>query len=375
MEKYLHIVSFNIPYPANYGGVIDVFYKLKALNNQGVKIILHCFEYGRIPSKELENICHKVFYYSRKKRISKAFSDLPFIVNTRANIELLENLLKDNFPILFEGLHTTYFLNNENLKNRLKIVRTHNIEHDYYFQLYINESNILKKIFFKSESQKLKLYEKQLKFANYIASISSNENLYFNDLYHNSFYLPAFNHDEKIISKTGFGKYILYHGNLAVNENIQAVKYLAENVFNNINYKIFIAGNNPSKSLIKLLSNNKNITVIKNPDNEKMEQMISDAHINILLSFQETGIKLKLLSSLFKGRHCIVNRTMVNNTNLEDLCYIKESPQDIIKTINDLMEIEFNPEDILKRKETLEKYYSNNNNIKLLTSKLFPENE
>ena len=37
MDKYLNIVSFNIPYPANYGGVIDVYYKLEALRACGVK--------------------------------------------------------------------------------------------------------------------------------------------------------------------------------------------------------------------------------------------------------------------------------------------------------------------------------------------------
>lgn len=47
MDKYLNIVSFNIPYPANYGGVIDVYYKLEALRACGVKLILHCFEYER----------------------------------------------------------------------------------------------------------------------------------------------------------------------------------------------------------------------------------------------------------------------------------------------------------------------------------------
>ena len=40
MDKYLNIVSFNIPYPANYGGVIDVYYKLEALHACGVKLIL-----------------------------------------------------------------------------------------------------------------------------------------------------------------------------------------------------------------------------------------------------------------------------------------------------------------------------------------------
>ena len=51
-DKHLHIVSFDIPYPPNYGGVIDVYYKLKALHRKGVKIILHCFEYpGRARSE------------------------------------------------------------------------------------------------------------------------------------------------------------------------------------------------------------------------------------------------------------------------------------------------------------------------------------
>ena len=47
MNKHLHIVSFDVPYPPDYGGAIDVYYKLKALHEEGIKIYLHCFEYGR----------------------------------------------------------------------------------------------------------------------------------------------------------------------------------------------------------------------------------------------------------------------------------------------------------------------------------------
>ena len=53
MDKNLHVISFDIPWPVNYGGVIDVFYKITALAGLGVKIHLHCFEYGRKESKEL----------------------------------------------------------------------------------------------------------------------------------------------------------------------------------------------------------------------------------------------------------------------------------------------------------------------------------
>jgi len=69
LEKHLHIISFDIPFPANYGGVIDVFYKIKNLANAGIKIHLHCFEYGdRKHSSELESICYRVYYYPRKQQ-------------------------------------------------------------------------------------------------------------------------------------------------------------------------------------------------------------------------------------------------------------------------------------------------------------------
>jgi len=61
-SKKLHIVSFNIPYPPNYGGVIDVFYKIKELHQLNIEIYLHCFEYDRPQQKELEKYCKNVFY-------------------------------------------------------------------------------------------------------------------------------------------------------------------------------------------------------------------------------------------------------------------------------------------------------------------------
>ena len=67
MNLNLNIVSFDVPYTPNYGGAIDVYYKLKALNKLGVKIILHTYEYGRGEQKELEKYCANIFYYKRTK--------------------------------------------------------------------------------------------------------------------------------------------------------------------------------------------------------------------------------------------------------------------------------------------------------------------
>ncbi|MBK6399036.1 MAG: hypothetical protein IPF75_12445 [Bacteroidetes bacterium] len=87
-SDHLHIISFDVPYPADYGGVIDVFFKLKALHEAGIKITLHCFEYGRTEQKELEKYCKKVYYYPRKNSRSLLFNTLPYIVLTRSSDQL-----------------------------------------------------------------------------------------------------------------------------------------------------------------------------------------------------------------------------------------------------------------------------------------------
>ncbi|MCC6370990.1 MAG: hypothetical protein IT236_08305, partial [Bacteroidia bacterium] len=83
MSHSLNIVSFDIPFPANYGGVIDVYYKIKALNQLGIKIHLHCFNYGRDESEELAKICETVNYYPRKKFYQAIYSNVPYIVGSR----------------------------------------------------------------------------------------------------------------------------------------------------------------------------------------------------------------------------------------------------------------------------------------------------
>tara|TARA_Y100000780_G_C13417375_1_gene314344 strand:- start:44 stop:391 length:348 start_codon:yes stop_codon:yes gene_type:complete len=108
-DPELNIVSFDVPCPPDYGGAIDIYYKLETLNDLGIKIYLHCFQYGRSDSKRLEEICVETFYYPRKRNFIPLFSQKPYIVETRFSSELLENLLKNDAPILFEGLHSTYW--------------------------------------------------------------------------------------------------------------------------------------------------------------------------------------------------------------------------------------------------------------------------
>ncbi|MFA5328619.1 MAG: hypothetical protein WC384_12580 [Prolixibacteraceae bacterium] len=362
METVLQIVAFNIPYPPDYGGVIDIFYKVKVLSECGVSVYLHSFEYNRPQVSELEKYCAKVFYYPRKKGLRYQFSSKPYIVITRVNDQLINNLSENKYPVLFEGLHTCYYLSHPALANRVRLVRTHNIEHEYYRNLCRAEANPFKKLFFGIEALKLSAYEKVLKNASDLLCISPNDNYWFDRKYGNSHFVPAFHPFNEIKSKTGRGNYILFHGNLSVSENIQAVEFLIRNVFPNIRQEIRIAGKNPPDKLVSKLMRFANVKLISNPENAEMESLIENAQICLLPTFQESGLKLKLLASLFSGRFCIANTAMVHKTGLEHLCHLADKPEEMIHLINELFVLEFTAEEIEKRKIILEDTFSNRNN-------------
>lgn len=369
-KKVIHIVSFNVPYPPNYGGIIDVFYKILALHNIGIQVILHCFDYGRGHQAALETFCEKVYYYKRKTGLLKSISKLPYIVKSRSNTELINNLLTDNYPILFEGLHTTFYLKELSKFNRKLVVRTHNIEHDYYNYLAIQEGNILRKQYFKNAAIKLKNYESILNNATSIAAISPNDYKYFANKYNKTFWLPPFHPNNKITIKLGKGNYAIYHGNLSVPENIKAAQFVID-AFSKTKINIVIAGRNPDKRLINDTMHLKHIKIVANPTSSEMNKLVEEAQLQLLPTFQPTGIKLKLIASLFSGKHCLVNDDMINGTGLEKLCHRANTKEQFVQQAEKLMTIPFEDQDLITRKEVLCKKFDNMRNAELLADQIF----
>jgi hypothetical protein len=368
MEKHLHIISFDVPYPANYGGVIDVYYKIKALHAHGVRVHLHCYEYGRAEALNLESICEKVYYYKRSMNKQLLFNTLPFVVVTRSSGKLMENLLRDKHPVLFEGLHSCFHLNDERLGNRIKIVRTHNIEHDYYTNLEKVEKSVFRKVYFKMEARKLERFEKVLLKADVIAAISRSDTMELGRRYKNVHHITAFHPNEYVSVREGKGEYCLYHGNLEVGENNEAALFLVKQVFSKIKIPFIIAGKKPSAELLAAVESFRHIQIRANINTTEIDELIAGAQINVLPTFQATGIKLKLLAALFRGRHCVVNTPMVENTGLEDLCVIQDDPFEMAGVISRLFNEPFNMGEKQKREAVLTVDFSNTLNVKKLIS-------
>jgi glycosyltransferase involved in cell wall biosynthesis len=362
----LHIVSFDVPYPPNYGGVIDVYHKLRALSELGVQIHLHCFEYGRGEAPELEEYCVAVHYYPRRTLLRSLPMKYPHIVRSRTSDQLLKRLLQDDAPILFEGLHTTYYLSHPELEHRLLLVRMHNIEWEYYYQLAQNEHRYWRKQYLQAESRQLQHFEQVLPFADHILAIAPRDAEYYQELVGKTQYLPAFHEHEQVSARVGMGKYCLYHGKLSVAENHEAAMFLIYEVFAELDKPLVIAGSEPQPELIAAINEFDHISLRHHPGEAEMADLMRDAHIHVLPSFQATGIKLKLINSLYTGRFVLVNPLMVSQTGLEFACIVAQEPEEWQSLIRDLYRQAFTEIEIAQRKATLNEGFSPRSNARRL---------
>ena len=349
----LHIVSFDIPFPADYGGVMDVFYKLRALHERGIEIYLHCFEYGhRTPQELLTRYCREVHYYPRRTGWKGLHFSLPYIVSSRKNPELLRNLIHTDAPVLFEGLHTTYYMSHPALKKRLLILRSHNIESEYYRALASIPAPWYKRMYYLIEAGRLKLYEKKLKGMQVVWPISQHDQTLWKTLHpgQNTSLVPAFHPFQYQEALSEQGTYCLYHGNLSVSDNAESALFLAREVFNNLPFRLIIAGRKPTKKLLDLASDR--IQIIADPTDEKLEELIRNAHIHVLPAFQFSGSKLKILHALYHGRFVMSNDVKLKHEYGSSLILAQEV-HEWKSQIEQFMKKPFDQEQALKRQQIL----------------------
>ena len=335
-DLHLHIVSFDIPYPPTYGGVIDIFYQIKALSEAGVKIHLHAFEYGKGQRSEvLERLCYCVNYYPRKTGFISSIGLKPYITASRRSKLLTKELIKDNYPILFEGLHSCYHINDNRLKDRLILFRPTNIEHQYYAYLAFSERNLFRKIYFINAAFKLLLYQNVIRNADIILPVSKSDTDYFQMKFPSKkvITLPCFHANILSKSERVREKYVLFQGNLEVAENERAAVYLMCKVMNNTDLPFIIAGNKPSKRLFDIAKRYPNVSIIASPDETKMTEQINRAYIHLLFTNQTTGLKLKLLNALYTGSFVIANSKILHGTGLESLCYVGNTADELKRQV------------------------------------------
>lgn len=376
MSRHLHIVCLDVPWPADYGGAIDMMNRIMAFKRQGIAIHLHYFSYNeRGKPAELNEFCETVNIYEREP-ISKGFSlHIPYIVSSRINQDLIARLKQDDHPILLEGIHCTGILKEIDTANRKIVVRMHNEESIYYKELARAESGFFKKLYFYNESRLLRKYSHHLPDNCVYACVSVKDMEVLKNDYHLSKveFLPTFPAWQSVTGQEGLGDFCLYHGNLSVPENEEAVSWLICNVFTKARIPFIVAGKKPTKKLQKIAGLCQHTCLVANPSEKEMNDLVRKAHIHTLPCFNKsiTGIRLKLLHALSEGRHCVVNEAMVAGTGLEEACHIGTNANAFASILTQLHHHPFTQEEIVLRKHLLGNTYNNDKNTQRLSQWLW----
>jgi hypothetical protein len=247
----------------------------------------------------------------------------------------------------------------------------HNVEHIYYQHLYTSSTSPLKKLYYLIESAMLKRYEKSIAAKASFFSVTCKDAEVYKQLGSNAEFIPLFLPEWKVNPGEGKGSFCLYHGDLSVAENEKAAVWLLKEVFNDLQLPFVLAGKNPSKKLIKLVHNDSSTCLIANPDEKEMQDLIAKAHINIIPSYNNTGIKLKLLNALFNGRHCLVNPETVEGAGLEKACYIAATATEFKTAISEIYSTPFCEKEIALRHELLDNMFDNKRNAKEMVKRIF----
>lgn len=371
MNKHLHIVCLDTPWPADYGGAIDMMNRIIKLHELGIRIHLHYFNYNeRGTPNELNQFCESIHVYDRGT-LKQSFSfKLPFIVSSRINDELIQRLSADNHPILLEGIHCTGILQNMEISSRKIVVRMHNEESVYYKELARVEHSFSKKMYFFNESRLIKKYTSHLPDECTYACLSEKDIDALKNRYHlsDARFLPAFPTWQQVTGEEGQGNFCLYHGNLSVPENEKAALWLLCNVVTKARAPFIIAGKKPSKRLLKVAELCQHTCLVADPSETEMNDLVRKAHIHVLPCFNKevTGIRLKLLHALFEGRHCVVNEPMVAGTGLAGACHIGSNANAFASIIMQLYHQPYTREEKILRKQLLGNTYNNEKNTREL---------
>lgn len=368
LEKKIHFISMDVPFPPNYGGIIDVYFKLKAFHQLGVKVYLHLYGNSTDGMEDLKSIAEEIYFYPIKKNPLYFLHPFPFSVKSRPAKELLKNIKKHQVPIFFESLKTSQILHLDPLSGYPKYLRLHNIEQNYFEGLAQSESEKLKQKMFRLEAKKYVKYESILSQMDEVFTLSKAEQHIIQLKYNKGKYVPVFHGNDKMPDLEPFGKFVLYHGDLRAADNCKAVEYLID-VFKDLEYPLVIASGTKEEWVRSKIQAFQNIKFVYLNDFHHLLQLFNEAHINIAWSFQESGTKLKVINALFNSRYSIINSNIIDDERVSELCVSVESTSQLIQKVNELMHQPFQPS--IHYREVLENYLNDLKNAEIMVKKIF----
>lgn len=342
-----------LPYPLDNGGKIKTYTTLTALKSLGHVIDLVCFTESKFIYEEnkINDICNSVTQvYNRlttkenkiymirialKSLLSKySFSILKYLSNNMLNI-LIQKIENNNYDIIyFDHLQMCLYLDllKDRIANKTIILDEHNCEFLIMKRNMSSSKNFFKKFFLYMEYKKIEKFEsKMIQHVDKVVTLSKNDYESLRKICDNDFDstiipigiqdfgIKTWNDNEEVLN-------IMFVGTLTWEPNNQGIIWFILNVIpiierENIKYKLFIIGKNPSDRLKKISSYYKDIIITGYV--ESLEKYYNMCDCAIVPLFIGSGQRVKIIEAFSKGMPVIsttIGAEGLRYKDGEDIC-------------------------------------------------------
>ncbi|WP_438349491.1 glycosyltransferase family 4 protein [Paenibacillus sp. FA6] len=360
------VVCSDFPYPADHGGRVDTWGRIKVLAELGWKI--HLVVCGKqMPSdadmKVVYRYVEDIKLCERRSKLVDLLYVIPMQVQSR-NVLRYVNIDEDYDYVLLEGDYVYPILSNPHINHNNVILRVHNDEAVYFKALARSTKNRIHKLYYHMESWKFKTLQKRMiqKVDKYLF-ISNKEFEIFQSLHPatKSLFLPPPVTRDAFLANTFQSKNVIFIGSLFMPNNREAIEWYLAHIhplmLKETDYKFIIAGNSRKQSLSWLESYDMtNVVVHDTP--ESLDDIYSSGYLFVNPMRNGAGVKLKTIEAIQNGLPVISTSIGYEGTGLVHNKHIMvaDKPEEFYHSMKQLFD---NPAQAQALLESSQKYIRN----------------
>ena len=374
------VLSPEIPVPANTGGRICVYERLRYLSESNNVYFFSVTDtiVGDSVKMALGAMCKEVHFYNRSSFIHRISSMLnlwkgPYACVSRTFYKMKKDIERCchvnsidyiivEFPQMLGNISANLFTANN------VILELHNIEYVTLKNLAESVSGYFKKTIYRIESNRLKKWEDSFytQPISLFTFVSSEDKSFFESVYphKNTYHSPIGANYSPIQSDISKGYNIMFFGKMAYPANAEAAKWFAEEVFPRVQENIadacfYIVGKDPQDYLYELPQNNDHVILTGTVENVK--PYYEKTSVVVVPLFHGGGVKVKVLEAMGVGKLVVSTTKGIEGTAFESgvnlLC--ADNAKDMAQILIDILKHPQRYEKIrLQALDTIKKQYT-----------------
>lgn len=352
------VVCSDFPYPADHGGRVDTWGRIKVLAELGWKI--HLVVCGKqLPSPgDIEVVYRyvdKIKLCDRRSKLTDLLHSIPMQAQSRKELKHV-NIDEDYDYVLLEGDYVYPILKNPLIKHANVILRVHNDEAIYFKALARSTKNIIHKLYYLMESYKFStLQKKMLQKVDKYLFISNKEFEEFQRRHPSakSLFLPPPVTKETFLASTFQTKHVVFIGSLFMPNNREAIEWYLEHIhplmLQEPDYKFIVAGNSRKQSLNWLQSfDMTNVVVHDTP--ESLDEIYKSGYVFVNPMQNGAGVKLKTIEAIQNGLPVISTSIGYEGTGLvhNEHIMVADSPEEFYFRVKQMFDNPILAKDLLE---------------------------